>query len=139
MKKLLFIVMIIVSCNTYSQSNLNSIIGNPIEIGNLLVAEFDFPEALTYSEAKQKCVNGWRLPTKEEHQLIICPNKSRIPHLAFTKNYWSRTEGPRYKVGNTTGFNVFYKLMYTDCDNGSYLNISDEDTNKLMVRLVKQK
>jgi hypothetical protein len=137
--KFIYLFLLIVSFNTYSQSNFSSIIGNPIEVGSLLVAEFDFPQDLTYSEAKQNCLNGWRLPTKDEHQNIICPNKSKIPNLTHNKNYWSGTEGPRYNIGNTVGFNVFYKLMYTDCDNGSYLNITDNDGNKLRVRLVKQK
>jgi hypothetical protein len=140
MKKNIFIlVTIIFSSFSYSQTNLSNIIGTPLEIGNLLVAQYDIPQALTFAEAKQYCINGWRLPTKDEHQKMICPNKSKIPNLNHTKNYWSSTVSERYNVGNTVGFNVFYKLMYTDCDNGSYLNITDYDTNKLMVRLVKQK
>jgi hypothetical protein len=140
MKKGLLIILLIVGIKTYSQHNFSSIIGNPVEIGNLLIAEFDIPQAVTYSEAKQYCIDGWRLPTKDEHQNIICPNKkSKIQNLNQIKNYWSGTEGPRYNIGNTIGFNVFYKLMYTDCDNGTYLNLTDTDTNKLMVRLVKQK
>jgi len=138
MKKLLFVIVLILGVNTYAQSDFSSIIGTPAKIGNLLVAEFDFPESLTYLEAKQKCKNGWRLPTKDEHQNIICPNKKIIPNLKGTKEYWSSTEGPRYKIGDTEGFNVFKKLMYTDCDNGSFLNITDDDTIRLMVRLVKQ-
>jgi hypothetical protein len=140
MKKILFIIILFASTNTFSQVNFKKIIGTPVEISNLLIAEFDFPEALTYSEAKQYCIDGWRLPTKDEHQNIICPNKkTKIRNLNQIKNYWSSTEGPRYNIGNTVGFNVFYKLMYTDCDNGTYLNMTENDTNKLMVRLVKEK
>jgi hypothetical protein len=139
MKKILLILMLIVSFNAYSQSNFSSIIGTPVQIGNLLVAQFDFPQALTYSEAKRNCIDGWRLPSKDEHQNIICPNKSNIPNLSPTKEYWSGTEGQRYNIGNTVGFNVFTKLMYLDCDNGHYINITDNDNSKFMVRLVKSK
>jgi hypothetical protein len=126
--------------NPYTGPN-SDIIGNPIDLGNILIAEFDFPDDLTYVQAKQKQFNDWRLPTKQEHQNIICPNKSKIPNLIHNKNYWSGTEGERYRIGNsnTMGYNVFYKLMYTNCDNGSYLNITDNDKNKLRVRLVKSK
>ena len=129
-----------VNQNWYNGPNSN-VIGNPIDLGNLLIAEFDFPEGLTYVQAKQKEFNGWRLPSKDEHQNVICPNKSKIPNLIYTENYWSGTAGEKYRLGNsnTMGYNVFYKLMYTDCDNGSYLNITDNDNNKLRVRLVKQK
>jgi hypothetical protein len=138
MKKILFVIFIL-SFNTYSQSNFSTIIGNPVEIGDLLVAEYDFPEPLTYSDAKKKYKNGWRLPTKDEHQNIICPNKSKIPNLKHTSYYWSSTEGDKYNIGDKLYFNVFYKLMYTDCDNGSYFRVSDNDSRRLQVRLVKRK
>ena len=123
----------------------SSIIGKPIDLGNVLIAQFDFPEELTYFEAKQKVStigDGWRLPTKEELQGIICLNKSTLPNLRATSEYWSGTEGDRYNMQGSIGvqaFNVFKKLMYLPCDNGSYVPITNDTSYKIRVRLVKSK
>ena len=69
--KFIYLFLLIVSCNTYSQSNFSSIIGNPIEVSNLLVAEFDFPQELTYSEAKQNfTMNGLTTVSRIEEKML---------------------------------------------------------------------
>jgi hypothetical protein len=81
---------------SFSKSSAQSnIIGNPIKIGNIEVAQYDFPDDMDWDEANRKCLNlreGWRLPTKDELS-ILYNNKNQIgdfnhPHHA----YWSSTE-----------------------------------------------
>ena len=70
MKKLLFIP-ILFTCQILigQSSNSFNVIGKPIRIGNLFVAEYNFPEEMDWINAKKACEslgNGWRLPTKKE-------------------------------------------------------------------------
>ena len=73
----------------------SSIIGSPIRLGNIEVAQYDFPNRMKWNDANRSCLNlgeGWRLPTKDELQ-ILYNNKNQIgnlhdPYLA----YWSSTE-----------------------------------------------
>ena len=54
----------------------DKIIGRPIKIGNLEVAQFDFPTLMNLTDAKKACNdlgNGWRLPTLTESDLL-CEN-----------------------------------------------------------------
>ena len=56
-----------------SFSSATSIIDNPVKIGDLLVAQFDFPNKMNWENAKAACErlgNGWRLPTKDELQIL---------------------------------------------------------------------
>ena len=77
---------------TCAQSN---VIGTPIKIGNIEVAQHDFPYRMKWNDANQTCLNlgeGWRLPTKDELNILYI-NKNQIgnlqdPYLA----YWSSTE-----------------------------------------------
>ena len=89
------------------------IIGTPIKIGNLEVAQNDFPKWMNWDEANSACEglgNGWRLPTKDELNLI-CENYKKIDSAApyderyLIENYdrinisgtfWSST-GSNYK------------------------------------------
>ena len=70
-----------------------SLIGKPITIGNLIVAQYDFPIMLNWQDAKKACEalgNGWRLPTIDELN-ILYKNKDII--RGFEKfSYWSSTE-----------------------------------------------
>jgi hypothetical protein len=75
------------------EKSSNSIIGNTIKIGNLEVAEKDFPEKTYWDDAVKKCDdlgNGWRLPTKDELD-ILYQNKNKIGGFA-SEGYWSSTE-----------------------------------------------
>lgn len=60
--------------------NNSSVIGEPIKINNLFVAQFDFPEAMSWSNALAACAKlgkGWRLPTKNELNTLYL-NKEKI-------------------------------------------------------------
>lgn len=73
-------------------SELESIIDNPIKIGNLLVAKNDFPNNMEWSDAQKACVNlgpGWRLPTISE--LKILHQNQKIIGVMCCKWYWSST------------------------------------------------
>ena len=75
------------------EESSNPIIGKTIKIGNLEVAEKDFPEAMSWEDAKKSCEklgDGWRLPTKDELN-ILCQNKDKIGGFTDT-DYWSSTE-----------------------------------------------
>ena len=78
--------------------NSDSIIGIAIKIGNLEVAQNDFPKEMTWIEAKKACVglgSGWRLPTKDELNLMFL-NKDKIGGFTsintYSNGYWSSTE-----------------------------------------------
>lgn len=71
-----------------------NIIGKPIKIGKLLVAQNEFPKKSDWNNAKAACSRlgtGWRLPTKDE-LFILYQNKNILRN--FSKyGYWSSTEG----------------------------------------------
>jgi hypothetical protein len=69
------------------------IIGKTIKIGNLLVAQYDFPDNLSWEDAKTACVSlgkGWRLPTKVELNILYL-NKKKIGGFNEDGSYWSST------------------------------------------------
>ena len=69
------------------------VIGIPIQIGNLKVAQYDYPNTMTWGDAKIACAklgNGWRLPNKDELN-ILYKNKDKIGGFA-DHYYWSSTE-----------------------------------------------
>ena len=77
------------SSNTYS----SSIIGKPIRIGSIEVAQFDFPERMSWDKAKKACADlgsGWRLISYNELNLLYI-NKDKIGGFA-NSSYWSSTE-----------------------------------------------
>ena len=81
--------------------NFNSIdiIGKPIKIGNLEVAQNDFPNVMNWDDAIKACQslgNGWRLPNKDELNLLY-QNKYKIGGFA-TLYYWSSTEYDGYNA-----------------------------------------
>lgn len=76
-KKLLTLFFLFVLFFAISQKN---IIGTPYKLNNLLVAQLDFSNSMTYDDAKYVCSkvgDGWRLPTKDELNLIY-ENKDQI-------------------------------------------------------------
>ena len=89
---LLVLIILFSFSKTIAQS---SVIGNPIKIGNIEVAQHDFTYRMKWNDANQTCLNlgeGWRLPTKDELKILYI-NKNQIgnlqdPYLA----YWSSTE-----------------------------------------------
>jgi hypothetical protein len=71
-------------------SPTNNIIGIPIVIGSLEVAEKDFPNEMNWQSAKNACSNlgdGWRLPSNDE-LIVLYRNKSKIGILS-DELYWS--------------------------------------------------
>ncbi len=108
------------------------IIGQPIELKGLLVAEFDFSNEMNLNEASIACKNsgqGWRLPTEEELSLILDNRKKmNVTNFEFDKYYWCsgifRYELSVYKYAksifinsngkpktfNTSDFDKLYKI-----------------------------
>ena len=76
-----------------SDTNYLNVIGKPIKIGNLEIAQYDFPEEMKLLDAKEACRalgKGWRLPTKTELNILY---KSRKEIGGFTNiYYWSSSE-----------------------------------------------
>ena len=76
-----------------SKTDYKNIIGQPIKIGNLEIAQYDFPDRMNWNDAKKACAalgDGWRLPTYKELN-ILYQNKVAIGGFEFN-NYWSSTE-----------------------------------------------
>lgn len=68
----------------------SKVIGTPIKIGDLEIAQYDFPTKMNFENAKKACSElgaGWRLPTKKELNTIY-ENKDKIG--VFSNGfYWS--------------------------------------------------
>ena len=100
----LLIVILLVSCSSPSDSTNESpsdsytpeqskIIGTPNNIGDFEVAQNDFPNQMNWNDAKKACAdlgNGWRLPTKNELNLMY-ENKDKIGGFV-NYGYWGSTE-----------------------------------------------
>jgi hypothetical protein len=80
--------------NEIKSDNKVNVIGTPIRIGNLEIAQKYFPDAMNWVNAKNACESlgkGWRLPNKNELN-ILYQNKDKI---GSAYGFWS-SEG----VGN---------------------------------------
>ena len=79
---------------SFSKTNAqSSIIGNPIKIGNIEVAQFDFRK-IPWIDANNSCMSlgdGWRLPTIDELK-ILYQNRESIGNFKWD-SYWSSTKG----------------------------------------------
>jgi hypothetical protein len=79
---------------SFSKTNAqSSIIGNPIKIGNIEVAQYDFRK-IPWVDANNSCMSlgdGWRLPTIDELK-ILYQNRERIGNFKWD-SYWSSTKG----------------------------------------------
>ena len=94
MKKLLIIPLLFACYMSIGQTESSAfIIGKPIRIGNLLVAQKDFPNQMNWDDAVKSCSTlgkYWRLPTKDELNKLYL-NKDIIG--SFTVGvYWSNTD-----------------------------------------------
>ncbi len=68
------------------------IIGEPIHINDLMIAEHEFPEKMDWDDAMKACKDlgeGWRLPTKQEI-LMIYQNRNEIAYYP-DDYYWTAT------------------------------------------------
>jgi hypothetical protein len=100
MKKIFAILflMALTSCGSslqppMSNSDFKNIVGKSVKIGNIEVAQYDFPNWMKWDDANEACEalgNGWRLPTKEELNILY---QNRVVIGGFTNSlYWSSTE-----------------------------------------------
>jgi hypothetical protein len=110
MKKILLLPLLLVSCFCFSQ-DAKEIIGKPIKIGNLQIAQYDFPNDMNWDDAKEACHalgKEWRLPTKTELNFLY-KNKDKIG--GFSDDfYWSSTEPSRGVVWQQYFYNGFQSL-----------------------------
>ena len=91
MKKLLIIPLLFACYMGMGQAiDSASIIGKSIKIGNLVVAQYDFPDKMNWKEAKATCASlgkGWRLPTRVELNTLY-QNRAKIGGFTIGA-YWS--------------------------------------------------
>lgn len=124
----LLVSILLFSCSSNKNStttiNLNSVIGKPVRMGNLEIAEKDFPKLMNWEDAKKACKDlgdVWRLPTKDELDEIY-KNKKSIG--GFTENlYWSSSEST-----NDLAWLQFFSNGYQE---------DDSKFNALLVRAVR--
>ncbi len=97
MKKLILLLSILISINSISQiryTNPSKIIGKPVKIGNLLVAQNDIIGGGHWDDAVRACSElgtGWRLPTASEI-LILYKNGKKIGGFSYGLYYWTSRE-----------------------------------------------
>lgn len=94
MKKIIIIPLLFLFYIGIGQSiNSNFVIGKPIMVEKLTVAQHDFQNKLNWDEAIAACKKlgeGWRLPNKSELNTLF-KYKSEIGGFS-TDWYWSSTE-----------------------------------------------
>lgn len=113
------------------ERNLNwppiKIIGKPIKIGNLEVAQYDFPENMkwrnVYAELS-KLGGNWRIPTMNELK-ILYQNKDKIKGFTSSEYWSSTTSGPK----SIFGIN-FYNGAWRNYDMYSQLGLRAIRTDK---------
>ena len=101
--------------NTYnsSQSYSVSVIGKPIRIGNLEIAQNDFPVLMNYNDANKACEDlgeGWRLPTLEEFSIIYL-NRDNIggySKYSYWSGDWVASAARTFDLTNGNIRNIFY-------------------------------
>ena len=90
MKTLFFIPFLFMCSMVIGQ--FNQMIDNPYRLENLdiEVAEYDFPGDMTWDQAIKACYdlgNGWRLPSKDELNLMYI-YRVYLPGLGSTTDYY---------------------------------------------------
>jgi formylglycine-generating enzyme required for sulfatase activity len=112
MKKLLIIPMLFACYIGMSQAIDSAwIIGKPIRVEQLLVAQNDFANRMDWYDAKKACAalgNGWRLPTMQE-LYDLYQNRDKIGSFA-SGSHWSSTED----LNNYAWGQVFYNGLQLD-------------------------
>ena len=86
------------------------------------VDQHDLPKAMTWKEAKQTFADlgdGWRLPTKDELNLMY-ENKDKIGGYKNNTGYWSSTEYNNYNAWRQNFYNGKQGYCSKDC---AYLNV----------------
>lgn len=93
--KYALIISMLFACYIGSGQTVSSasIIGKPIIIGKLFVAQNDFPNYMNWYEAMAACRKlgkGWRLPSRDELKILY---QNKVQFGGFANNYyWSSTE-----------------------------------------------
>jgi hypothetical protein len=80
------------SLNAQKHSNI-LIIGKPIIIERLEIAQYDFPKTMNWSDAKKACSDlgeGWRLPTMSELKFLFLFKDDSLSNMR--KAYWSSSD-----------------------------------------------
>jgi hypothetical protein len=111
--------------------NVKKVIGKPIKIGNLLVAENDFPDTMDWNEAKKACRalgKGWRLPTKSELNLLYNNKREEKIRGFVNGNYWSSTEA---------GYGAVWLQDFSSFRDGGGGQGNLDKASKLNVRAIK--
>jgi len=129
MKKLLFLPLVLIVSFCFAQ-DAKEIIGKPIKIGNLLVAQNDFPKTMNWVDAGKSCSalgKGWRLPTQTELD-VLYKNRKKISNFA-NDWYWSSTEIENENGSKGYVYNAWSLNLYSG--QSSYGNFSKEESHKL--------
>jgi len=138
MKKLLFIPLLFACYIGMGQAiNSASIIGKPISIGNLQIAQFDFPERLNFDAAVKACAElgkGWRLPTKKELNELY-RNKEKIG--GFQTKSIRGFIGAAYFSSTFDDDGSSWVQFFTDGTQYSGLNNTSMEYAECFVRAVK--
>jgi hypothetical protein len=109
MKKLfaILLVAVLTSCGASleppkSNTDYKNIIGKPIKIGNLEVAQYDFPNVTNWDDGNKDCEalgKGWRLPTKDE-LITLYQNKNAIGNFGDYIYMGSKSSSDEASVRN---------------------------------------
>ena len=86
------------------------IIDRPIKIMGLIIAQYDFPNPLSWNDAKNACQflgKSWRLPTQDELN-IMCRNKNKIGGFSYN-GYWTSSE---LNINFAWIQDFYYQLQY---------------------------
>jgi hypothetical protein len=113
---------------TQENTEISPVIGNPIKLGNLLIAEHDFKMKMNWDVAKKACSalgDGWHLPNKDELNELY---KHKYEIGSFTDDhYWSSSE---FNESNNQAWEQYFF-------NGN--PTPPEKNSSLLVRAVKVK
>ena len=117
MKKFLILPLLFTCYMGMGQApNPASIIGKPIIIGNLQIAQYDFPNDMNWYDARKACAalgKGWRLPTRNDLNILYI---NRVAVGNFVNYiYWSNET---YGLG--AWFHSFYIGYPNDALNKNY-------------------
>ena len=91
--KTLFFIPFLFMCSMVIGQSSKQIIGTPYRLSNIKVAQYDFPEKMSWYDAEKACADlgdGWRLPTKYELDFMY-DNRRKIGGFGDYL-YWSSTE-----------------------------------------------
>lgn len=98
------------------------------------IAEADYPESLTFSEAENKLDNNWILP-HFDLLLEMYKNKDNLGGFDSKCNYWSSQKYHNYDVEYDQRDGFIYVIYF---GNGNEQTLPDESYYKCKCRFVKE-